>query len=77
VTGRPLRDEQRAAPGGSPFREDHRASACRYCGQPVVDGKRGWRLVVNGPAGYEPKAAPYDCEQAPLGYHAAGESSLF
>ena len=36
--------------------------ACRYCGQEVILGKRGWRLDNNHPAGY-------DCEAAPLGYH--------
>ena len=77
MTGRPLRDEQRAAPGGNSYREDHLASPCRYCGEPVVPGKHGWRLIVNGPAGYDPKDAPYHCGQAPAGYHGTDTASLF
>jgi hypothetical protein len=71
VTGWPLRDEQRATPDGDP------ALACRYCGQDVALGKHGWRLIINGPSGYEPKDAPYHCGQAPLGYHGPDRSSLF
>jgi hypothetical protein len=64
-------------PMSNPHREDHLAATCRYCGQQVVPGKHGWRLAVNGRSGYQPEDAPYDCGQAPLGYHGADKSSLF
>lgn len=39
-----------------------RRATCRYCGDEIILGKRGWRLDINSVAGYH-------CEDAPRGQH--------